>query len=156
VLITLLNQLIRGWANYHRHVVSKATFSQVDCAIFKELWRWAEKRHPLKGRRWIAEKYFLPSATRGWSFFGLFIGKNGESRTAYLYKASDTPIRRHAKIRGEANPYDPAWEQYFEERLGVKMVNSLRERRKLIYLWMEQKGQCPICGQQITTLSGWH
>ena len=156
VLIILLNQLIRGWANYHQHVVSKRIFSRMDCAIFKELWRWAERRHPSKGRRWIAKKYFVSSTTPGWRFFGQLIGKNGKPRTAHLYKASETPIRRQVKIRGEANPYDPAWEIYFETRLGVKMVNSLRGRRKLIYLWMEQKGECPICEQQITTISGWH
>ena len=34
-LIAQLNPVIRGWANYHRHVVSKATFFNVDTAIFK-------------------------------------------------------------------------------------------------------------------------
>src|SRR2546427_997086 len=29
-LIAKLNPIIRGWTNYHRHVVSKATFSSVD------------------------------------------------------------------------------------------------------------------------------
>jgi RNA-directed DNA polymerase len=156
VLIVLLNPLIRGWANYHRHVVSKRVFSEVDCVIFRELWRWAERRHPQKGRRWMAQKYFLSSTTHRWSFFGQLVGKDGESRTAHLCKASDIPITRHIKIRGEANPYDPAWEIYFEKRLGVKIVNTLPGRRKLVYLWMEQKGRCPVCEQQITTLSGWH
>ena len=29
-----LNPVIRGWANYHRHVASKRTFHTVDHAIF--------------------------------------------------------------------------------------------------------------------------
>ena len=29
---------------------------------------------------------------------------------------SRTPIRRHVKIRGDANPFDPAWEKYFRVR----------------------------------------
>ena len=33
-LIAQLNPKIRGWANYHRHVVAKRTFSQVDHALF--------------------------------------------------------------------------------------------------------------------------
>ncbi len=40
-LIAQLNPVIRGWANYHRHVVSSATFHSVDHAIFSVLWQWA-------------------------------------------------------------------------------------------------------------------
>jgi len=60
------------------------------------------------------------------------------------------------KIKGEANPYDPAWEEYFEKRLGVKMVHNLKGKRQLLALWKEQKGLCPICQQKITKLTGWH
>ena len=43
-----------------------------------------------------------------------------------------------------------------EKRLGVKMVDDLRGRRKLLYLWQEQGGNCPVCDQKITKLTGWH
>ena len=32
-LILQLNSLLRGWAQYHRHVVSKETFAAVDAAV---------------------------------------------------------------------------------------------------------------------------
>ena len=73
-----------------------------------------------------------------------------------LLKASSIAINRHVKIRGEANPYDPEWEDYFDTRLGVKMEATLRGRRKLHYLWKQQQGLCPNCNQKITELSGWH
>ncbi len=57
-LIANLNRMLRGWAMYHRHVVSKRIFSQVDYAIFKSLWQWALKRHPRKGKRWVMRRYF--------------------------------------------------------------------------------------------------
>jgi len=41
-LIAQLNPKIRGWANYHRHVVSSETFNKVDHAIFLALWQWAK------------------------------------------------------------------------------------------------------------------
>jgi RNA-directed DNA polymerase len=47
-LILRLNPVIRGWALYHRHVVSKVIFSKVGHAIFGSLWRWARRRHPHK------------------------------------------------------------------------------------------------------------
>src|SRR6266700_3588376 len=34
-LIVQLNRMIRGWANYHRHAVSKDTFRDVDDAIYR-------------------------------------------------------------------------------------------------------------------------
>ena len=39
-LIDRLNPKIRGWANYHRHAVSKRVFQRVDAAIFRSLWQW--------------------------------------------------------------------------------------------------------------------
>ncbi len=38
-LIRKLNPKIRGWANYHRHVVSGEIFSEVDTYIYHCLWR---------------------------------------------------------------------------------------------------------------------
>jgi RNA-directed DNA polymerase len=66
------------------------------------------------------------------------------------------PIRYRIKIKGAANPYDPAWEVYFEERLGVQMAEHLQGRRALLRLWKEQNGLCPVCRQKITKLTGWH
>ena len=37
----------------------------------------------------------------------------------WLYYARSTPIKRHVKVQGEANPYDPTYEAYFEERGGL-------------------------------------
>ena len=70
LLINRLNPIIRGWANYHRHVVSKRIFARLDAAIFRMLWQWAQARHPRKGRRWIKQKYFERVGNRDWWFFG--------------------------------------------------------------------------------------
>src|SRR5262252_662346 len=57
-LIAELNPQIRGWALYHRHVVSGEVFHAVDHEIFKALWAWAQRRHRNKTRWWIKEKYW--------------------------------------------------------------------------------------------------
>lgn len=44
-LITILNPLIRGWANEHQFGASKATYNFVDHALFEKLWQWARRRH---------------------------------------------------------------------------------------------------------------
>jgi RNA-directed DNA polymerase len=155
-LIRRLNPILRGWANYHRHIASKRTFSKVDHLIFKALWRWAKHRHPNKSIRWIKKKYFHSSGHRHWIFWDQIKDKAGKSRKIYLFKASGVPIKRHIQIKGAANPYDLTWEAYFERRLDLKMADDLKGRRQLLYLWQEQNGICPVCKQKITTLTGWH
>ena len=155
-LIVRLNPVIRGWANYHRHVSSKRTLTQVDDAIFRALWQWAKRRHPKKPRRWVKDKYFGTIGGRHWVFQGTVVGRGGVIEPVQLFAASSLSIQRHTKIKGEANPYDPTWEPYFEERLGVKMAGTLVGRWTLRLLWKEQEGICPVCHQKITTVTGWH
>lgn len=155
-LIRMLNPIIRGWTNYHRHVSSKQTFVKVDHAIFQALWRWARRRHPNKSYRWVKEKYFHHIDQRNWVFSGIGVGRNGKPLRVRLFSAADVNIKRHSKIKGEANPYDRQWEPYFEHRLGLKMASDLKGRQQLLYLWREQNGLCPVCQQKITQLTGWH
>jgi len=155
-LISKLNPIMRGWANYHRHVDSKRTFSKVNSAIFKALWHWARRRHPNQSSKWIIAKYFQAKGHRRWVFCGEIKDKNGQARQVQLFDIPRMPIRWHIKIKGAANPYDPAWELYFEKRLARKMAEDLKGRRQLLYLWQEQDGICPICHQKITKLTGWH
>lgn len=150
-LVLLLNPLLRGWANYHRHVVSKKTFSDVDHAIFKAIWHWAKRRHPNRSHWWIADKYFRTVGGYRWVLHGEV---NGTDYT--LRKLARVPIQRHTKVQAEANPYDPQWETYFERRLAVKVEATLRGHRQLFRLWKEQNGLCPVCNQPITELTGWH
>ncbi|HTD05222.1 group II intron maturase-specific domain-containing protein [Undibacterium sp.] len=67
-LIRLLNPVLRGWANYHSHVVAKETFARVDGSVWAMLWRWAARRCPNKGARWVKERYFKTRGTRNWVF----------------------------------------------------------------------------------------
>jgi RNA-directed DNA polymerase len=115
-LIRQLNPVIRGWANYHRHVVAKRAFSRVDNVIFRLLWKWARRRHPRKGARWVKRRYFDRVGARDWWFFADKQTRDGRTIRLRLVHATATPIRRHVKVRCEANPYDPADYEYFETR----------------------------------------
>src|ERR1700736_5435261 len=120
-LIHKLNPKIRGWANYHRHVVSQRTFFRVDHHIFSSLWRWARRRHPNKNTRWCKQKYFASHRGRDWSFFGETCDDRGKPSQVWRPHARNTPIKRHVKVKSDANPYDPAYEPYFEQREGTHM-----------------------------------
>ena len=104
--------------------MSKTTFFHVDTAIFQVLWSWATWRHPKKPGRWMATKYFGTRNGRNWTFVGTRVGNGGHP--THLCRAGDVPIKRHVKIKGTANPYDPQWEVYCEERLRVKMPHDLK------------------------------
>ena len=154
-LIEQLNPKIRGWANYHRHVVSKRTFGRVDHSLFSSLWKWARRRHPNKSPRWFKPKYFAQRGNRDWSFFGETCDDEGQTNKVWLYYAKSTPIKRHVKVKGEANPYDPTYETYFEERDGAHMLETFRGTRTLRSLWFEQRGLCTLCNTTITRITGW-
>jgi RNA-directed DNA polymerase len=115
-LIFELNRKIRGWANYHRHAVSGRTFSKVDCAIFTSLWQWVRRKHPTKSARWIQQKYWGHHQGWNWTFFGVWQTAKGQPTTVWLQHARRIPIRRHIKVRCEANAYDPLWKEYFAQR----------------------------------------
>jgi RNA-directed DNA polymerase len=115
-MIRQLNTVIRGWTNYHRHVCSKATFSHIDNCIHKNLWNWAKRRHPGKGKRWIYENYFRTIEFRNWIFSASDKTERGETRITDLLFASATKIVRHVQIRAKANPYDRDWQGYFAAR----------------------------------------
>ncbi len=156
ILIDRLNPLIKGWTMYHRHVVSAEVFKAVDNAIWHSLWRWAKRRHPHKGARWVKDKYFHQVGDRNGVFSGERTDGKGATQIVHLMRAASVPIKRHTKIQNRVNPYDPSWEVYIEERMGLKMAATLAGRRTLLYLWKRQDGRCPQCGQPITTATGWH
>jgi RNA-directed DNA polymerase len=112
-LIFSLNRKIIGWVNYFRHSVAKKVFVYVDYCIFRALWAWACRRHPNKNKGWIWKKYFsIPGA--GWGRFSAKLEKN--RKLISVFQAAAKPIRRHVKIKSDANPFDPEWREYYFKR----------------------------------------
>lgn len=156
ILIRLLNPKIKGWANYHKSSVAKVTFAKVDHEIWLILWQWAMRRHPNKGKHWIKNKYFKTVGNRHWVFSAKINAPDGKPINLTLAIASDTAIRRHAKIKSTANPFDPKDEIYFENRLDWKLNESRTGRKKIARLWVSQETRCPICQQPLEVNSKWN
>jgi RNA-directed DNA polymerase len=114
-LLRQLNPLLRGWANYFRNGAAKRTFAKLDYHVFRILWCWINRRHPDKSRRWKKRKYFS-AAGEGGGFSVQVLQAGGESRVLKLYRMASTRIERHLKVRGAANPFDPRYTEYFEQR----------------------------------------
>jgi RNA-directed DNA polymerase len=155
-LIKLLNPVIRGWSNYHKHVVSKEVFSYVRHQLWKITWNWARRRHPNKGCGWIRRRYYVTINNRAWVFSTRATLKDGRGKGFALEDPTLIPIKRHPKIKSLANPFDPQWEIYFEKRATITMHEDLRRQKKLLSIWKSQKGICPICKQGFSREIGWH
>jgi RNA-directed DNA polymerase len=154
-LIHLLNPMIRGWANYHRHIVSSETYRFVDYHIWRALWRWARRRHPEKSAKWVRKKYYRSNGYRHWVFETVTRDRRGQPKILRLYSATDSKIVRHTKVKSEANPFDPAWDAYFVARKNKQMTARLLDSDLPKRLWHQQKGLCPVCGQLIEENQRW-
>ena len=136
-VIEKLNPILRGWSNFHRHVWSKATYQWVDHIIFRLLLRWAKRRHPNKSVQWVKDRYFHRIGDREWVF-----STDGTSKCC-LYTTASPPIRRYVKIKGQANPFHPEWDQYFATR---KL--AAKTRKELDTLFGGTLGKQSVCGKQ--------
>lgn len=148
-VIYTLNPILRGWGNYYRHGASKKTFSYVDHHVWKALWQWARKRHPNKGKKWIAEKYFMPPQGRRWTFYTTVENRNGHKSLLRLIQLSDIPIERHIKVRGTASPDDPELSEYWHKRQTRYGKTYWSKGSKLRQVAENQAWQCPICGEHL-------
>ena len=129
-LIRTLNAKIRGWTNHFRHICSKKAFAQVDNQIFMALWRWAKRRHPDKGGKWIQRKYWRSDKLRNWRFYAK-TKENKSNNITYLQLAiaSKTPIIRHVKLRSDATPYNPVYHDYLDKRILKRMELEQKTKR---------------------------
>ncbi|HBN7245170.1 TPA: group II intron reverse transcriptase/maturase [Escherichia coli] len=155
VLVRKLKPKIRGWTNYHCHQVASSAFYRMDALIWRAIWRWASRRHPMKGKRWVKNKYFHSEANRNW-VFGVRIIDGDGMKWLNLRMAGDTKIKRHQKVKAAYNPYLPEWELYGEELYRKRMLDKWAHRKGWQTLYREQKGKCGLCGKLMTQETGWH
>jgi len=148
-LVKTLNPKIQGWGLYYRHVVSKRTFSKIDKEIYQALWRWAKRRHPKKGNRWIRNRYFRTFGRDRWTF-------TGEDGTR-LMKMSSLRIIRHIKLRNGMKVYasDRTTTEYWRNREYKSVLKQIYSS-KAENLYKRQKGICPYCQRLVTDISMAH
>ena len=140
-LIDTLTPVLRGWANYHRHSICGQTFAKLDTFVWQRVYRWAKRRHSDKTGRWITDRYFPHKPGESWRFTDPATGKQ------LLRVREAVKPQRYLKVKGEANPFDPAWEAYFQDRdRKLAWWASSPFRATLL---RQQHGLCPGCRQVI-------
>ena len=155
-LIRMLNPVITGWSNYYRYGASTDAFHDCDNHIFNMTWKWALRRHPKKTRPWVAKKYWHEIRGRKWTFAWKYASKSRRENYLTLKRLSDVHYTPYKQIKGDANPFDPACDDYFYQRQAQRMLESLKGRKTLLYLWNKQNRICPFCGKEIDHTKAWN
>jgi RNA-directed DNA polymerase len=135
-LISRLNPIIRGWANYYATVVSKEVFSDIDDLTYQKLSSWAKRRHPKKNGEWVSKRYWQSIDGDNW----VFATRKEGLTPLRLINHADTPIVRHVKVKGESSPYDGNL-VYWSTRMG----NNPEMPTRVSKLLKKQKGKCTHC-----------
>jgi RNA-directed DNA polymerase len=140
-VIERLNPIIRGWAMYYRHVVSKTVFTDVDHYIWQKVLRWALRMHHQKSKTWVHQRYYKRVGNNKWVF-------TAEKRA--LYSMASIPIKRFVKVNNDYRVYDEDSVGYWERRAFTNALDSIHGSRIMTQLFRKQKGVCPFCTEQIT------
>ncbi|TGO02317.1 hypothetical protein PN36_26910 [Candidatus Thiomargarita nelsonii] len=147
-LIAILQPKISGWANYYKTVHSNEAFSKLDSLLWKRLYQWACRRHPKKGKRWVADKYFGTINGRKWTFAQI-IGKGKDRKIVKYLKGYSKHKERtgsHARVGYDRSYYDGDT-AYWAERLSKGYGNITPSKAKML---KRQDGICPVCKCRFT------
>jgi RNA-directed DNA polymerase len=91
VLIQSINRTLAGWANYHRHGVSKAAFSAIDSHAWGRIMRWLRHKHSHLGMPALRRRFCVRGT---WQFAAngvRFTGASAVPVTRYRYRGSKIP-----------------------------------------------------------------
>ncbi|MEW6737411.1 MAG: group II intron maturase-specific domain-containing protein [Acidobacteriota bacterium] len=149
VVIDVFNPILRGWANYYKHAVSKKVFAYFAHEIVLMLIRWLKRKHSSKGVKWIVRRYFGRIGGDKWVFKAKTLNRQAETVNAYLYRLASTKIIRHTKVKGNASPDDPMLQTYWEERNARYGKSYFVKNSKLYKIAEKQKWSCPICNDML-------
>ena len=136
-LINTLNPIIRGWCNYQTPWNSSQAYSQLNYVVFRLLWRWAKRRHPNKGHKWIAKKYWKTIGKDNW----VFSSKKEDVQFKLHKHSSYSAGQRWTKVKQNRSPFDGD-EIYWSTRLGDKYRTKDPQKARLL---KGQQGKCHHC-----------
>ncbi|WP_232225261.1 group II intron reverse transcriptase/maturase [Dactylococcopsis salina] len=148
-VIKVLNPLLRGFANYYRGVVSKETFSYISHRVWQYLWKWCCRRHPLKSKMWVRDRYFGSYKGNHWTFMCKGTGRGNKDTLFILYDIGSTPIVRHVKVKGTASPDDPSLRDYWQNRSLKIGKQKWAKGSKYEQVAKMQEHKCPVCGDSL-------
>lgn len=138
-IIMKLNPIIRGYANYWKHVVSKKIFASMDYYIWGKIVKHIKGLHPTKSWTWKVKKYFQKAKQGGNDRWILTCPITG----IQILKMAWTKIERHVLIKFKNSSDDPKLKEYFLKRDKKEFDHTNKMSR--IKLAKKQNYHCPVC-----------
>lgn len=83
------------------------------------------KRHSNKSKKWLARKYWSAAGRSG--IFATVVKYKNKHKMYQVIRVSAIGIRRHRKIKADANPYLPEYARYFWQRRHDREARLLPE-----------------------------
>ncbi len=178
-LISRLNPIIRGWAQYFNLGQSFKARNKINYFLYKFVWKWAMHKHPRWGRINLARRYFMKtldhekekdnplshiSSRTGnrnkWVFRGTTSdrsiynesqgGKTIELVNPTQVVATLSPKRyRIPKALELVHAYHPEYEKLIEFNTKISIENLKSNQTTKIQLLVKQKGKCDMCGETL-------
>jgi RNA-directed DNA polymerase len=176
-LITKLNPIIRGWANYFNMSQSYYLRNRLNYALYRFIWLWAKRKHPRWGKKRIARFYFLApiKLRKGWtSSTNTYYSGNhkkwifrGFTKRSSIYNEFEggkyielidptviieTMSARRYRIPSKletVHAYHPDYEQIIlnNQRLAVESV--IKTGTLKLKLFKKQNGLCALCKEYL-------
>jgi len=138
-LIILVNQKLRGWANYHRYSDARDAFKRVDAAVQAALLEAAFAKHPKLAKKKVIDRYWYKEAD-GRHCYAL-----PEDKSVRVIRLADTLLLEHAKIKTNANPFLDT--DYIDHRTHASDIRNVNGKYRAV--WERQGGICFYCGRPI-------
>jgi group II intron reverse transcriptase/maturase len=149
--IRAVNQIVRGWGNYYRHVQSTRIRRQLDSWTFKAVWKWLHRKHGGGlGEKALYERYYSQRNRRGWrtlGYGGVFL----------VSMASDITFKKYWIPKGGIpHPYltdNPSHQAIpKDEPVPQETWNGLSSQNKYAIqrqdLLMRNGAKCQRCGEE--------
>ena len=183
-LISKLNPMIRGWAQYFNLGQSFHTRNKVNYFLYRFVWKWAKHKHPRWGRIQLAKRYFLKTPeqnnstdhpfshvdkktgnTNKWVFCGITQDKSiynesqgGKSielvNPTQVVSTLSPKNYRIPKALELVHAYHPEYEKLIEFNAKTSIESLKSNQTNKIKLFIKQKGKCDICGETLLNEMG--
>jgi len=118
-IIYRLNLITLGWGMYFRYCNAIYSFTALDSIIWRWVWMWCKRRHPKKGKRWIADKYFKLEPPKRWVF-------KGEIWTKIAFE--DISRKQYKWVVGNMSPMDLTYKNLWNSKPEVNNFRQVSSR----------------------------
>jgi RNA-directed DNA polymerase len=139
-LIEKLNQILTGWATYHKISNASDAFRRVDTFVTALLLNLCERLYPHTPRQKLIDRFFYEYSPGEYTYA---LENKPNVRVVRLY--NDVTLIRHKPVMLAMNPYLD--ESYFTKRDQDREMTNMTGKFKKI--WKRQGERCYYCGKPI-------